>query len=105
MRGIGTVSVWNTDGTPHPYQLKDCLYVPDLMYSVVGEAPLYANGFRRNSMFGETQIPFIERKDNQIPYRVVTQRYEKLHVIPYWVFHPYKRTEANWRVMGNNTRT
>ena len=32
VRGIGTVNVWNTDGSPHPYQLKDCLYVPDLNF-------------------------------------------------------------------------
>ena len=36
VRGIGTVNIWNCDSTPHPYQLKDCLYVPDLKYSIVG---------------------------------------------------------------------
>ena len=30
VRGFGTVNVWNADGTSHQYQLKDCLYVPDL---------------------------------------------------------------------------
>ena len=105
MRGVGTVNVWCTDGSAHPFQLKDCLYVPDLMYSVVGEDPLYANGFRRNTTFGETRIPFIECIDNQIPFRVLTQRWGSLHVIPYWVFHPYKRTDVNWREMRNNTRT
>ena len=29
-RGIGTVNIWETDSTPHPFQLKDCLYVPEL---------------------------------------------------------------------------
>ena len=49
VRRIGTVNVWYTDGYAYPYQLKDCLYVPDLKYSVVGEDALYANGFRRSS--------------------------------------------------------
>ena len=51
VRGFGTVNVWNTDGTPHPYLLKDCLYVTDLKYSVVGEDALYTNGFRRKRHF------------------------------------------------------
>ena len=40
VREKGTVNLWYTDITPHPYQLKDCLYVLDLKYSVKGENAL-----------------------------------------------------------------
>ena len=72
---------------------------------MVGEVALYANGFRRNTLFGETQIPFIESKDSDFAYRAVTHRWGKLHVIPYCMFHPYRRTEANWRAMRDRART
>ena len=60
VRGIGTVNVWYTNGYAHPYQLKDCLYVPDFKYSVVGEDALSANGFRRSKLFYDMRIPYIE---------------------------------------------
>ena len=41
--------MWRTDGTAHPYQLKDTLYVPDLKYSLLGERELYQNGFGRQN--------------------------------------------------------
>ena len=35
VRRFGTVNIWRDDGTAHPFQLKDCLYVPDLKSSLV----------------------------------------------------------------------
>ena len=104
MRGIDTVNIWNSDSTPHPYQLKDCLYVPDLKYSVVGEDTLYGNGFRRETIHHDIMIPYIECVDTTAPYRVLTNNWGKLHVFPPWVFHPTKRNMFNLREMRDNTR-
>ena len=46
VRGFGTVNIWNRDGTSHPYQLKDCLYVPALKYSLFGESELFRNAIK-----------------------------------------------------------
>ena len=104
VRGICTVNLWYTDSTPHPYQLKDWLYVPDLKYSVVGEDALYANGFRRSTLFYDRQIPYIECVDEVVPYKALTSNWGKLHVFSSWAFHPTKRNEFNWREMRNDTR-
>ena len=90
VRGIGTVNMWYTDSTPHPYQLKDCLYVPNLKYSIVGEDPLYANSFSRNTLHYERMSPVVECVNKTMPYRVITQNWGKIRVFPQWVFHPTK---------------
>ena len=95
VRGFGTVNIWNPDGTAHPYQLRDCLYVPDLKYSLIGENELYRNGFWRQSFHGVTQVPYIECMTASIPLKAVTEMYEKLNALPSWVFYPHKRTPKN----------
>ena len=75
-----------------------------MKYSIVGEDPLYANGFRRDTLLFDRMIPYIECRDMRMPYRVLTENWGKIQVFPYWVFHPRKRDRFNWRQMRDDTR-
>ena len=104
VREFGTVNMGNPEGSAHSYQLRDCLYVPDLKYSLIGEDELYRNGVWRQSTHGETQVPYIECMKAELPFKAVTEKYEKLNALPSWVFYPQRRTPQNWRQMRDGTR-
>ena len=103
-RKFGTVNIWNPEGSAHPNQLRNCLHVPELKYSLIGEDELYRNGFWRQSIHGVTQVPYIECMNNEIPPKAVTEKFKKLTALPSWVFYPYRRTPKNWRQMRDSTR-
>ena len=104
MRGSGTVKIWNRDNTAHLYQLKVCLYVPGLKYSLICEDVLYLNDFCRKSIRGDMQTPFIECMKPGPTFKAVTEKNKKLNALPYWVFYHHRRTPGNWREMRDSTR-
>ena len=62
-------------GTAHPYQLRDCLYVPNLKYSLHGERELYRIGFGRGTLSGNGQIPYL---NPDLPFKAVTVEHDLL---------------------------